>query len=58
MSRPDRPRTHPETTSASNGSERTTPLPNSREANASAVLRSLGRFRLTGPAAVLTVKSP
>ena len=58
MSRSDRPRTHPEMTSASSGSVRTTPLPNSADANASAVLRSFGRFRLTGPAVVLTVTSP
>ncbi len=57
MSRSDRPRTHAEMTSASSGSVRTTPLPRSRDANASTVLRSFGRRSATGPAVVLTVKS-
>lgn len=58
MSRSDRPRTHAEITSASNGSDRTTPLPNSVEAKRSVVLRSFGRFRSSGPAVVLIVRSP
>jgi hypothetical protein len=36
---------------------RVTPLPSSREANASSVPRTLGRFRATGPAVVFTVTS-
>ena len=44
MSRSDRPRTHAEITSASNGADRTTPLPSSAEANVSIVLRSCSIF--------------
>ncbi|CAN5759353.1 hypothetical protein BH23ACT4_BH23ACT4_11220 [soil metagenome] len=57
MSRSDRPRTHPEITSASNGFDRTTPLPNRVEANRSAVLRTLGRDSSIGPAVDLIVRS-
>ncbi len=45
-------------TSDSSGSDRTTPFPSSVDANFSVVLRSFGRFRPSGPAVVLTVRSP
>jgi hypothetical protein len=56
-SRTDRPRTNPDSTSASSALVRLTPLPNSREVNGSVVPRSLGRSSTTGPAVVLTVNS-
>jgi hypothetical protein len=45
-------------TSASNGSERTIPLPNRVDANCSVVLRNFGRCNSIGPAMVLTVTPP
>ncbi len=58
MSRVDNPRTQPEITSASSALVRVTPLPSSREENASRVPRTFGRLRGTGPAVVFTVTSP
>ena len=52
-SRTDRPRTNPAITSDSNALVRVTPVPSSREANASAVPRVFGRCRVTSPAVVL-----
>jgi hypothetical protein len=54
-SRTDRPRTNPAITSDSSAFVLVTPVPNSREANASVVPRSFGRATLTGPAVVFTV---
>lgn len=54
-SRVDRPRTNPAITSDANAFVLVTPAPNSREANASVVPRSLGRSRVTGPAVVWIV---
>src|SRR5215218_2748743 len=56
-SRTDRPRTNPDSTSASNALVRDTPLPSSREVNGWVVPRSLGRSSTTRPAVVLTVSS-
>jgi hypothetical protein len=56
-SRTDRPRTNPDSTSASSALVRLTPLPSSREANGWVVPRSLGRSSTTGPAVVFTVSS-
>ena len=54
-SRTDSPRTNEAITSDSNALVLVTFLPNSREANAAVVPRSLGRSKVTGPAVVLTV---
>ena len=54
---PDRPRTNEAITSVSSALVLVTCDPNSRDANASVVPRSLGRDRCTGPAVVLTVTS-
>jgi hypothetical protein len=56
-SRTDRPRTNPDSTSASSALVRLTPLPRSREVNGSVVPRSFGRSSTTGPAVVFTVSS-
>jgi hypothetical protein len=56
-SRTDRPRTNEAITSDSSAFVFVTCDPNSRDANASVVPRSLGRDRVTGPAVVLTVTS-
>src|SRR5947208_13952704 len=56
-SRTDRPRTNEAITRDSSALVLVTWLPNSREANASVVLRSFGLARATGPAVVLTVTS-
>ena len=56
-SRTDRPRTNPAITNDSNAFDLVTALPNSCEANASVVPRSLGRATVTGPAVVLIVDS-
>ncbi len=58
MSRVDSPRTQPEMTSASSALVRVTPLPSSREENASSVPRTFERRSVTGPAVVFTVTSP
>jgi hypothetical protein len=55
MSRSDKPRSHPEITSDSSALVRVTPVPNSREQNASSVPRSFGRCSSTGPIVVRTV---
>jgi hypothetical protein len=57
MSRVDSPRTQPEMTIASSALVRVTPLPSSRELNASSVPRTFGRCKVTGPAVVFTVTS-
>ena len=49
------PRTNEAITSDSSALVLVTFLPNSREANAAVVPRSLGRSKVTGPAVVLTV---
>ncbi len=49
MSRSDKPRTHTEITNASSGTERTTPLPNSVEANRSLGIAQLRAFQLDRP---------
>jgi len=54
-SRTDRPRTKEAITSVSSALVRVTPTPNSWEANASVVSRSLGRCSVTGPEVVLMV---
>src|SRR6266511_214485 len=54
-SRTDRPRTNPAITNVSNALVLDTPVPNSREQNASSVPRTLGRCSVTGPAVVFTV---
>jgi hypothetical protein len=54
-SRADRPRTNPAITSDSSALLLVTVVPNSLDANASAVPRSFGRAIVTGPAVVLTV---
>ena len=56
-SRTDSPRTNEAITSVSSALVLVTWLPNRRDANASAVPRSLGRDSWTGPAVVLTVTS-
>ena len=56
-SRTDRPRTNEAITSVSSALVLVTWLPNSRDANASVVPRSLGRDSCTGPAVVFTVTS-
>ncbi|SKV19520.1 Uncharacterised protein [Mycobacteroides abscessus subsp. abscessus] len=53
-SRTDSPRTNEAITSDSSALVLVTCLPNSREANATVVPRSLGCSKLTGPAVVLT----
>jgi hypothetical protein len=55
MSRTDSPRTNPAITSDSRAFDLVTDLPNSADANRSAVPRSFGRATVTGPAVVLTV---
>lgn len=54
-SRTDRPRTNPAITNVSNAFVLVTPVPNSRETNASWVPRNFGRATVTGPVVVLTV---
>ena len=56
-SRVDSPRTNPAMTMLSNAWVLVTPVPNNCEANASVVLRSLGRAKVTGPLVVLIVVS-
>jgi hypothetical protein len=56
-SRVESPRTNPAMTRLSNAWVLVTPVPNSCEANASVVLRSFGRARVTGPLVVLIVVS-
>ena len=56
-SRIDSPRTKLAITSDSRALVRVTPVPSRRDVNLSAVPRSFGRFKMTGPAVVLTVRS-